>query len=244
MIFHRRPTDCLICGQPLTRHQQCSGGICDDWRCKDVLLRQDLEEFRRLAAETSGVGRPDDYPVLCVPHRDFRVGPLPEKRRSEFLAHLAEVVEEAREEPEATEPEPPPHTAEPATFLQRICAACEGECCHRGGTHAFITSEMIRGAMADRDVTPEKVHEAYASRLPERTFEGSCVYHTGSGCALPRDMRAVICNTFECKGLDEARRRHEDGGRRAFVVSRKDNRISGSAFVDESEIRRFELGGG
>ncbi len=39
--------------------------------------------------------------------------------------------------------------------------------------------------------------------LGTKTFVDSCVYHTKTGCCLPRTMRSDTCNEFLCDTLIE-----------------------------------------
>ena len=48
-------TKCLICGAELTVHQRFRGGLCDDWRCHEAVLKHDLEAHRDQAAKALGI---------------------------------------------------------------------------------------------------------------------------------------------------------------------------------------------
>ena len=164
-----------------------------------------------------------------VPHLDRELVPLPETRKAAFLGHLNGVVDRAFDRADAE----PPTTA--ATFARRLrevpddppalaatCMACRGYCCLRGAlTHAFLTPESISFY---RHLHPEasagEVKDAYASRLPEQSIEGSCVYHGARGCVLPRTMRAEICNRWQCSDrLDLGRHLNTVGSETSLVVA-------------------------
>jgi hypothetical protein len=51
------------------------------------------------------------------------------------------------------------------------------------------------------DQNPAQVLAAYMAYLPDESFEDSCVNHTETGCALPRDMRSSVCNGYVCESL-------------------------------------------
>ena len=51
------------------------------------------------------------------------------------------------------------------------------------------------------DQRPRHVLEGYLSRIPNKSYENSCVYHEEAGCVLPHEMRARICNDFYCTEL-------------------------------------------
>jgi hypothetical protein len=39
--------------------------------------------------------------------------------------------------------------------------------------------------------------------VPERSVEHSCIYHGEHGCALPRELRSHICNSYYCQPMQE-----------------------------------------
>ncbi len=53
------------------------------------------------------------------------------------------------------------------------------------------------------DQKPRHVLAAYMEYVAEKSYEGSCVYHTEKGCSLPRNMRSNTCNNFLCDSLIE-----------------------------------------
>jgi len=250
------PKTCRICGKPLTLHEQYAGPICSHWRCRWQELADALRDHRRQAAHALGEPAADSFPITVVPQRTFRQVPLSLERRRDFAHYLEERMREAPGiEPAAAAvsdvagPVVPVQTPDPpavSALLARICAVCGGFCCFYGGTrHAFLDSETLRRtAQAQTGIAAGDVPTQYLDHLPPLHFEGSCVYHTESGCALPRRMRAHICNAYECRGLTDAR---ETAGAarhgRAFVVVRHDHRIIRSAFVDGSGIRAYTPGG-
>jgi hypothetical protein len=124
-----------------------------------------------------------------------------------------------------------------------VCATCEGACCHGGGVHAFMDAALIQRFRTARPAaSTEDFVATYRTYLPRYSFEGSCVYHTRVGCALPRALRADMCNHYRCSGLKKAEERIvRDGALRVYVVVREDNRIRRSAFVDGSTIRRYSM---
>lgn len=65
---------------------------------------------------------------------------------------------------------------------------------------------MVRNA----DVPPARMYRDYLRRLPARSYEGACSFQGQLGCALPRRMRAHICNSWECDDLGSLRRQLND----------------------------------
>ena len=50
---------------------------------------------------------------------------------------------------------------------------------------------------------PDAMAREFLRHLPRVSYSGSCVYHGRTGCGLPREMRAAICNRFYCGSLRE-----------------------------------------
>jgi hypothetical protein len=110
-------------------------------------------------------------------------------------------------------------------LLGAACATCRGECCTAGGTHAFLRQDSLVRVRAylSRDgaiVDAQQIEAEYARHLPARHYRGSCVYHTPSGCALPRTLRSNLCNRYLCGGLTQLSRALDaSGGDSAYVAA-------------------------
>lgn len=240
-----RNTHCAICGRPLSFHQQWSGDICDDWRCRWAKLDRGMQVHRQEAARAIGEARPEVYRVVVVPHRLGSINTLPHNRRSAHLEFLNELVTKVTQDGRcAGEPcieQEGPDGRPPAALTAAVCAVCAGACCHRAGDRAFLNTVAIDRFMAANDaMQPAHIISTYVAHLPERSFKDSCVYHTLGGCALPRSLRADVCNSYRCSGLKQAEQwARSDGTTRIYVVVRKDNRIRRAAFVHSGGIRHY-----
>jgi len=116
------------------------------------------------------------------------------------------------------------------------CGTCGGECCTAGGTHGFLHADSImrvRTQLTDggETVTPESLEARYASYLPARHYRGSCVFHTTTGCNLPRALRSNLCNRYVCGGLAQLTR--------ALVSSPQTSAYVAAA--DSVQLRRLAL---
>jgi hypothetical protein len=60
--------------------------------------------------------------------------------------------------------------------------------------------------------------EAYVSMMPAEHVLDGCLYQTATGCALPRERRADICNDFACEPLQEVQRAAAGNPARAIVA--------------------------
>jgi hypothetical protein len=187
-------------------------------------------------------------PVILLPANTRNTEPLPDDRRDAFLDGLRErlaatFVDAVRDDTApmsgearaAMDDAAPPQVAGDAlpdaarttrdALLGAACATCRGECCTAGGTHAFLRHDSlvrVRAYLA-RDgaaVDAEQIEAEYARHLPVRHYRGSCVYHTPTGCALPRTLRSNLCNRYLCGGLTQlARALDASGGNSAYVAA-------------------------
>ena len=239
------PAGCRICGKPLSFHQQASGRICNDWRCKSATLDQEMAAHRQAAAAATGVRHPESYPMVVVPDDPADIDRLPQWRKQAHLNFLYDMGVQAgaiisdgndifsEADPAGLDP--------PAAMASRVCAVCRGACCHLGKTHAFLDVAGIGRFMTRSGIhNPLEMVYAYFACLPEKSVINACVYQTDQGCTLPRWMRADICNAYRCKGLKKVEqliRRHE--ATRLYVVARENNRIARSAFVRGRLTRHF-----
>ncbi|RVU47668.1 hypothetical protein [Rubrivivax rivuli] len=94
-------------------------------------------------------------------------------------------------------------TALPAA-ASTLCALCGGYCCVQGAQHhAFIDAEVLERWQARHPGhTTEDAIAAYLAALPPEHLDGGCAFQTATGCHLPREHRADICNRYVCKPLD------------------------------------------
>ncbi len=240
-----RSTHCAVCGRALSFHQQWAGNICDDWRCRWMRLDRQMEAHRQKAAHVLGVKQPEIFRPLVVPHRPGAIENLPAGRRAdhlEFLIELATIAARDRVDGAESGSDRPHSDGGPAGALAAtVCAVCAGACCHRAGNHAFLDAAAIaRFPAMNGNTDPSSIADTYAAYLPVRSFAGSCVYHASDGCALPRSLRAGICNSYRCSGLKRAEDwARSDGTTHVYVVVREDNIIRRAAFVRPGDIRHY-----
>ena len=198
-----------------------------------------------------------DAPVVLVPSTDEQAFPmfmpppyappsvpLPRRRVRAVHAHLRRIAAAAATMPPDVSPTPalppgdPPPTRDPddASFgelLGAACATCGGRCCRQGGEQAYLTPVAVRGWLdAHPGAGPAAAVTAYAAYLPRASVAESCVYHTSTGCALPRAMRSSTCNSFLCDGLVRLQRVCAAGAaagrpvRRAFIAVVEDDEVA------------------
>ncbi len=242
---------CSICGAPLSVHQVVRGGICGSVACKTALARQARERDRQahqaaLAAaaaclETFGdridtaapisIGAVPCFDRPLVPADPERVAALRASLEAAIDGALAIVAETPAIAGDANDAPVPP-------TLGAACAVCNGRCCDRGSTHAFLTAEDLASKLARGPAaSAEALLDSYMALLPERSYEGSCIYHGERGCALPRWMRADICNRFRCAELDDlADRCATATASRALIAAVKDGEVRRAVVVEGGDV--------
>lgn len=193
------------------------GGACDSpecqakWRSELVRQKRRDDEARRMEAGERAAAAIDVQPL---PANIRTLTELPGWRKAALETHLRSIIDAAwaaepvvAATPERVEPE---QTTVPSPLAATGCGVCGGRCCVAGAEHGMLTIETIQRYRATRPAaTPDDVLDAYRTYLGGETYEGSCVYHAANGCKLPRDLRASLCNSFECDELVQLQIRHE-----------------------------------
>jgi hypothetical protein len=86
-----------------------------------------------------------------------------------------------------------------------LCMQCGGGCCAHGATHhAFVDADVLaRWQAAHPGSSTEDAIQAYLAQLPAVHVKHGCGFQTATGCALPRESRADVCNRYACPPLLE-----------------------------------------
>ena len=252
---------CAVCGARLTVHEQVRGNACKRPGCQNQQLRQDLQlqheremalrsktlERLEQAQSSLGIEQSGELAVAVLPSNERRLGNLSEKRKRKFRDRLLQIIGKATAlrwgDAPARDRCPQGFGAASANttvdlpILNNACATCRGDCCAQGEDHAFIQVETITEYMQKHpDQRPRDVLHAYLSRLGQKTFLASCVYHGANGCELPVEMRSHLCNDFQCKGLNSLLGQvHDVPEPRAFVATSTGTEIIRSALIDHQQ---------
>ena len=51
------------------------------------------------------------------------------------------------------------------------------------------------------DLEARAILMLYIENVPRVGYDGSCLFHGGQGCTLPRSLRSDVCNSYFCAGL-------------------------------------------
>jgi hypothetical protein len=204
---------------------------------KRVALKYRDEVSVRLGADD-----PASLRISIIPNYHQPVVELPRKRRAEFRAHLTAVLARAFEgkfdaaDVADLEAELWHHTQSESDIpaVGAACAVCTGFCCREGGTRAYLDVGVIRSYMARHPgMRLREVLRAYLEKLPNATFNGSCVYHGPGGCGLPREMRSSVCNTYYCDGMKGLRNEiASEGPKTVLLLAVEDREVLKSAVIE------------
>ncbi len=176
-----------------------------------------IYEHAERVAQAQPAWSPDaPVPVVIVPANTRECEPLPPTSRTLFLDRLSMLLTSAYATANEDESGSPPHREiaitgsradDVVSTLGNACATCRGQCCTAGGNHAFLRGENLTRLRNEHpEETADSLLARYAAHLPERHYRDSCVYHTVSGCALPRTLRSDLCNRYICGGLTQLTR--------------------------------------
>jgi len=187
---------------------------------------------------------PEELPFVRVPALERPTVKLPVRRQRLFRTRLLKLINEAvaaeKEEgrPEFLAPALADQTglAPEPPILEAGCAACRGHCCRLGAPLAFLDVTTLRGYRSSHpNLGARDILRAYLSKIPQTTAQYSCVYHGERGCALPRNMRASICNTYHCDGLKELKKKHlEAGANPVLIVAATNDKVVRSVIYNET----------
>ncbi|QHQ34964.1 hypothetical protein [Algicella marina] len=223
--------------QAVVRPGHCGGAECQQAHVRLLQHRKEVmwqEGYRTRAAEYAvqfGAER-----AVLVPFQNEALVPLPKTRRAEFLTHLRQIVAEAFGA--AVPDEMVEGEVQTEQALDRAaCATCQGFCCRQGAArNAFLYAHTISEQRSrEPELTAEKVMERYEASLPEVSVDGSCVFHGGQGCVLPRQWRGETCNQFHCKEIYTAADVLEEiGGGAVLVVGERDGEARALGHLDEA----------
>jgi hypothetical protein len=231
---------CAVCGTPLKGRDSRWKQICDGWKCRLQFQRMTLRSrrkhdelylqryrhrldqaaaFRNASAKALGIPKPESYRVIVTPANLRPIAPLPRRRRYRFLKRLKPWAESALSDG-ANPTRLGQNNSTPLSIMDIACANCGGICCLRGGTGAHLSRDTIHLFAIRSAITHSReILEAYSRRLPEKIYQGSCVFHSAEGCRLPRSMRSAPCLNFNCGGIVELRLRMGLDGETKFFLA-------------------------
>lgn len=176
-------------------------------------------------------------PVWLLPF-DTTLATTTAAERQALAQALADIARQPAAAPQAedsSQQEPQQEEGDPMAELGgQLCGHCGGRCCTAGrDDHAFLHEGALHRWMAEHPgSTPDDAVAHYLAALPPAHVQGSCLYHTQQGCALPRQRRSDTCNRFRCaplKTLAEAVRQQPPQG--VAVLRSRGGRMESLALI-------------
>ena len=258
---------CEVCATPLSQHEQFSGTICSHWQCRWKLAESKLKDYREQAAKSVGETSPESYPIAVIPFRFPTIVQITAMERQAQVEHVRMVLSmvytngadrvsnnhqlidkedhllaASFSKDQSEEELPSEHEVATETILGKVCQLCEGYCCYHGAKNNGFVNEDTLTVFIERhpDYTQKEVLSAFCEAIPNEHYSHSCLYHTNTGCALPRHMRSKTCNTYECNGIRDSRVEiNKSGHHRVFAVARQNDVINSGVFVDMTGFRVY-----
>jgi len=195
----------------------------------DKILQTTLDKHSHLTKE--------NVRLLQIPSGYSKLAPASKTRVEKYIEHVNSIIEEAGTFSSASEVVYDQHHDAHGKMLQvekrlnktpalrdisdRICTMCKGGCCTKGGEHAYLSVFTLRTYMdANPDLTAEMLRELYLSHISSQSIEGSCINHSNTGCALPRELRSAICNGYYCDALKAYQKTDKQEEGAVLVVQR------------------------
>lgn len=157
-----------------------------------------------------------------VPYREAPLAPVAPERVRTLKKHLVESLRDLRsaKRPERLiQPESVPPSGFAATVTTVGCTHCQGFCCRNGGEQAYLDERtMARVRKANPELDAAAIIRLYTSVIPAQAVAGSCIFHGERGCTLTRALRAELCNSYWCTGLQDYLN-YADGRSRVVIVA-------------------------
>lgn len=236
---------CPVCRAPIDRRSARITDTCGRWQCRAAYRTERIrrqEEKRRqeyysrcleratalrdTIAPACNTDDPVAHTVIITPANKRRLMPLPRSRRYRFARRLMDLIKEAlRSSPPALllNQDADEIPASVLSIQANACANCGGQCCLRGGTLAYLDVSTIHRYLARRpEADLRQIIEAYCRLLPDVIYEGSCVFHSSTGCTLPGKMRSDTCLNTDCSALIELRLRITLDAQTKFFLAASD----------------------
>jgi hypothetical protein len=139
-----------------------------------------------------------------LPGFDAPLASVAPERRDALGRLVRELIDDLKA-PASAAKEPEPVAPEEARKVATACGLCRGFCCRTGGDAAYLNPVTITRVWSRQPhLTEDQVVSAYVDAVPDRAFDGSCIFHAAHGCNLPPSMRSNVCLAYQCKPLADA----------------------------------------
>ena len=192
-LARRRGVD--FCGAAQCRHKAA--------QAHTARLKQALSAAAPAAVRSQLQRQEAPAAVVWLQHCEPRMIAVDDDDRARHRAHLESVVAEGMVIDRSRLAEST--AVDKHRQGARLCAQCRGRCCEHGaGWRAFIDLTVLsRWQQEHPACSLADAVDAYVTMLPAEHVRGACLYQTATGCAMPRERRADICNGFACEALQQ-----------------------------------------
>ncbi len=247
------PPACRHCGSPLDAGARLWGrGHCRNSVCLHRESQARAQRLRAALAVSALVDAAAQLPRLRQPasavvwlqHCEPQMVALSDDDVALHCAYLGSVVEC---ETEIDRSRLSDSTADDSHVQgQRLCGQCRGRCCAHGADwHAFIDISVLRKWLASQaghaGATLADAAQAYVAMLPAEHVENACLYQSATGCVIPRDQRAWICNGFACEPLQQTQRlAGADPLAAVAAITFERNQVERAAVIDADGCHAFQ----
>lgn len=248
-----RPMNCRLCHRPLEAPDRLRGmTTCRRAAClgrneaaRIEARRQQMTEAAMATVQAMQPASPVRQAVWLLPFGNALVATQAHEREAFRAALQPQAEQAARELQQAAPPAAVPQAAPTAAAAGTLCAHCGGRCCTAGrDDDAFLHDGALqRWLAAHPGQPPEAAVRAYVDALPPEHVEGSCLFHTAQGCALPREARGDTCNRYGCVPYRTLEGAMEAVPPQGVVVLRARGRLLESAALisPEGDMAPFEV---
>jgi len=193
---------------------------------------------------------PDNTVLVIVPRLEAELVEPPAERVDKLRKYLEEIMtaaeakvqdESTHEDLEVLHKDRADHEATALPVIN-ACSTCRGQCCLLGEEHAFLNRDFFAWRLLNEpNSTPQSIIDDYLQRVPDVAYEASCLYHSRSGCVLPRQIRASMCNKWICTGISDARNDWYGKPDMASVAASVDSGTCGRAGLMSGDGTRTEI---
>jgi hypothetical protein len=222
------------CGAPKCRHKLDVA--------RTALIKTELATAAPSAARTQLQLRDVPVAVVWLRHCEPEMVAVTAEDRASHKSYLESVVSETMVIDRSRLAEPTADDSHPQGA--RLCGQCRGRCCEAGGAWRAFTDFTVlsRWQQAHPESSLADAVDAYMALLPAEHVQGACLYQSATGCVMPREQRADICNHYACDSLQRTQSAAASDPRAAVVaITFHKDQVERAAVIAPEATRAFEL---
>jgi hypothetical protein len=204
-IIERTMGNPAICRFPLCQHKRAVAAAQElQQKTLEEISQRGAEELDRVEQKLAELGiDPASYDIAVFPAFERHLTDMTHERKAALADRLSDIAAEMAIQPIEEVTTSFNLAGKPINMahIAQACTTCRGDCCKNGAEHAYLNRQTFTRALAaSPEMTREDLILAYMRHVPDKSYEGSCIYHGEKGCALPSEKRSDTCNDFFCNG--------------------------------------------